>query len=499
MFLKPTLTMAQKQVLVMTPKLQQAIKILQMPRLELSQYITQQMNENPLLELEETYDDIEGNSEEEIKSNSDELEDVVSETEVDLETGLPEDNTANDSDLPEPDITSDNFGDVNWEEYFEDSGIENSEWEEPSEEDRQDNIPVAEESLQEHLLWQLEMSVISKSDYGIGEAIIGNINDDGYLTADVREIAESIGCNVSDVERVLQLIQSFDPMGVGARELRECLLIQLRQLGLEDTVAHKIVEGNYLKDLGTNRLPQIAKSLKVGLDLVRTAVTVIASLEPKPGRQFSSVKPEYIVPDVIVEKIDGKYNVLMNDHGPRLRFNSYYRGLLSSSDLLRDEDRKYIQSQIESASWLLESIESRRKTILKVTESIFDVQRDFLEKGPKYLKPLTLKDIANEVGVHEATVSRVVRNRYVQTPQGIFELKRFFSSGISTEDGGMASSISVKEIIKNIVDNEDPKNPLSDKDIETILSKRGFKIARRTIAKYRNGLNIPPSSKRKQW
>ncbi|MDQ1316938.1 MAG: polymerase sigma-54 factor, partial [Candidatus Poribacteria bacterium] len=281
--------------------------------------------------------------------------------------------------------------------------------------------------------------------------------------------------------------------------LEECLLIQLNQLNLEGTIPYRLVSEGYLKDLGANRYPQIAKSLGVSLNSVREAIAVIVSLEPIPGRPFNTVRNEHIIPDVIIEKIDDEYKVLMNDYGPGLRISPYYKNILNSEDGSQEETRRFMQSKLESALWFLESLERRRKTIHKVAEAIFDVQKDFLEKGPEYLKPLTLKDVADVVGVHEATVSRVVRSRYAQTPQGIFELKRFFSSGISTGDGKMASSTSVKEIIKNVINSENQKKPLSDDEIVKILNKKGFKIARRTINKYREELNIPPSSKRKQW
>jgi RNA polymerase sigma-54 factor len=501
MEMKPTLTMAQRQVLVMTPKLQQAIKILQMPRLELEQYISQQMVEN--ITLEETYDDVEEAVEDvEVENKDDEFSNDPPESNVDLETGLPETDSATKEDLPELDIANEDFGDINWKEYFADSSSNtssNSEWEEPSEEGRRDNLSVVEESFQDHLLWQLGLSVTTDHDYEIGESIIGEINDDGCLAADVEDIAKSMGYDVNDVQRVLQIIQGFDPTGVGGRNLEECLLIQLKQMGLEGTIPYKLIEEGHLKELGANRYPQIAKSLGVDLDSVREAINVIASLEPKPGRPFNTVRNESLNPDVIMEKIDGKYIAVMNDYGPRLGISPYYKNILNSENSLQEDTRKFIQTQFESALWFLESLERRRKTIQKVTEAIFDVQKDFLEKGPESLKPLILKDIADVVGISESTVSRVVNKRYVQTPQGIHELKHFFSSGISTKSGEDASSTSVKEVIKKVIEGENSKKPLSDKDIESILEKKGFKIARRTIAKYREELNIPPSSKRKQW
>lgn len=493
MDMKPILTMTQKQTLVMTPKLQQAIKILQMPRLELSQYITQQLTENPI--LEENYDELEENTETEIELDAEESLIDTPETDVNVDTGLSETDLPANEDLPELDITDNNFGDMDWKDYFEVNGTGNSEWEE-ADDDRRDNGAVVEESLQDHLLWQLRMSTNSEKDYEIGEALIGEINDDGYLTTSVNDIAESFGYDISDVERLLQLIQTFDPSGAGARNLKECLLIQLCQMELDDSLEYEIVEGDYLEDLEANRYPQVAKSLKVDVGLIHEAIKTISTLEPQPGRQYSKIRNEYIIPDVTIEKIDGKYSVVMNDYGPRLGISSYYKDILNYGD---DDTRKFIQSKMESALWFLENLERRRKTIQKVTEAIFSVQTDFLERGPKYLKPLTLREVADVVGVHEATVSRVVRNRYVQTPRGIFELKHFFSSGISTKNGEMASSTSVKEIIKNEIENEDPKKPLSDKDIVKILGQKGFKIARRTVTKYREELNILSSNKRKQW
>jgi RNA polymerase sigma-54 factor len=488
------------QKLVMTPKLQQAIKILQMQRLELEQYISQQMVENPVLEeiLDQTEEtEIEDESDDDASESEEELPEV----DLDLETGLPDEDdvTTEEDDLPELDITDDDFGDVDWEDYFDDMPTIKGEWEAPLEDDMRDNTGTPPESLEEHLIWQLRLNVTSEDDYAIGEAIIGNIDDDGYLTTSLEEIAEFLGCDIKEVERIHQLILNFEPTGVGSRDIKECLMIQLRYLDLQDTIAYEIVEKDYLKDLEANRLPQIAKDLGVDMELIRTAAEAIASLEPKPGRQFSSERPEYVIPEVTVEKIDGEYQVFMNDEGPSLMLSPYYKGMLSSANSLPDETKEYIKSKIQSANWLLESIQRRRSTILMVTESIFEVQRDFLEKGTAHLKPLTLKDIAERVGVHEATVSRVTKNRYVQTPRGVFELKYFFNSGLSNDRGGMTSSMSVKEMIKDMIDKEDPQNPLSDKDIEHKLNNKGIQIARRTIAKYRSELNIPSSSKRKQW
>jgi RNA polymerase sigma-54 factor len=504
MEMKPTLSTTQRQIqsLVMTPKLQQAIKILQMPRMELSQYITQQLTENPI--LEEGYDELEETSDIEAKEEDESLIDIP-EADIDLDTGLPETDSAIVDDLPEIDFTDDNFGDIDWKDYFEVNGTGNSEWEEPEEDDRRDNNAVFEESLQDHLLWQLRMSTNSDYDYEIGEAIIGEINDDGYLgeikdgkyvATDINDIAESSGYSVEDIERLLKMIQTFDPIGCGSRDIEECLLIQLNHLGHQNSLAYKLIEGGYLKYLEANKYPQVAKELKVSIDEIQKAIELISSLEPLPGRQFTPVRNEYIIPDVIVEKIGDKYTITFNDYGPGLRISSYYKNILSHSD---EDTKKFIQNKLESALWLLKTLESRRRTILKVVDAIFSIQHEYLEKGDEYLKPLTLREIADIVGVHESTVSRVINNKYVQTPQGTESLAHFFSSGISTQNGEMASSTSVKGMIKDLIEKEDPKNPLSDKDIGKLLSQKGFNIARRTIAKYRDEFNIPPSNKRKQW
>lgn len=493
------------QKLVMTPKLQQAIKILQMPRLELAQYVSQQLVEN--IALEESYDEPEEiDTEDESENDSNESESEGTEANTDLEI-VPTDDTeaSNETDSPELDITNEDFGDVDWENYFLDSAATNNEWETPVDEGTRDTLANESESLEEHLLWQLRMSALSEEDIRIGEAIIGNIDDDGYLTTDnaeleiIIEIAELMDCKAEDVERLLSLIQTFDPAGVGSRNLEECLLIQLEQLGLANTAAYEIVEEGHIQDLEANRLPQIAKNLKVDIELVRAASDAISALEPKPGRQYSSTKPGYVFPEVSVIEIDGQYRIIMNDFGPSLRLSSYYQHMLKSQDVLASEERNYIRSKVQSAQWLIESIEHRRRTILRVTESIFDVQKGFLDKGPAYLKPLTLKEIADRIGVHEATVSRATRGRYVQTPRGVFELKYFFTSAVSTENGNKASSEAVKASIKNMIATEDPKSPLSDSEIERRLKQEGFKVARRTIAKYRDGLGIPSSNKRKQW
>ena len=345
-------------MLVMTPKLQQAIKVLHMQRMELAQYINQQMEQNPI--LEEVLDEVEDLSEEIDIDEIDKLDAEIPEANLDVETGLPDEdviNVTSESDSPELDITSDEFGDFDWERYFEDTfPVTKSEWEAPSEDDMRDNVITEQESLDEHLLWQLRMTVKTEKDYIIGETIIGNINENGYLMATLEEIAQDTESETVEVERILKIIQGFDPNGVGARDLNECLLIQLKQLDLQNTIAYEIVERNLLNLVGANRFPQLAKELGVEMDLVQAAAKVILSLDPRPGSQFTTERPEVIIPDVTVEKVDGKYKVYVNDYGTKLRVSPYYRGLLNKKNSLPSEAREYIRENIRSAAWLLMNI-----------------------------------------------------------------------------------------------------------------------------------------------
>ena len=510
MSLRTTINLAQKQTLAITPRLLHAIEMLQMPRLDLIQHISQLMVENPV--LEESYEEIEDvldeNGVEENEAAAADDDDEIAEEDIDLDTGLSETETAAEVDTPELDPKDDDFGDDNWEQNF-DSYTPNNEWEAPVDEDSRDTLANPEESLEEHLLWQLKMSSVSEEDYAIGEAIIGNVDDDGYLAAqmedgevvpfDLEEIAVDLEHDVADIERVHKLIQTFEPVGSCSRSVEECLLVQIEQLGMLDTVAGQIVSGGHLQDLEANRLPLIARKLGVEMELVREAADDIKALEPKPGRKFSKVRTEYITPEVRVDEIDGEYTVSVSDYGRPLTLSPRYLSMIKARDSLSDEVRDYLKSHIQSAQWIIESVEHRRKTILRVTEAIFEEQKDFLDRGSAYLKPLTRRDIAEKLGIHESTVSRATGGRYVQTPRGVFPLGYFFSSGISTESGVEASSESVREIIKEMIDKEDPQNPLSDKDILTRLNQKGFKIKLRTINKYRNSLKIPNSSRRKKY
>jgi RNA polymerase sigma-54 factor len=355
-------------------------------------------------------------------------------------------------------------------------------------------------SLEEHLLWQLRLSNVPNEDRQVAEAIIGNLDDDGYLRVTLDEIAQGARCPTATVEQVLKLVQGFDPIGVAARDLRECLLIQTRQLGLHGSLVESIIT-DHLPDLEKKRFAAIAKALGVSAEEVFQAGKVIEHLEPKPGRPFAASDNVYITPDVFVVKIEGKYAVLLNDDGmPKLRINQYYRRLLKNKAPGVDTTKTYLEDKLRSALWLIRSIEQRNRTIVRVAESIVKFQYEFMEQGINYLKPLILKQVAEDIGMHESTISRVTTNKYMYTPQGIFELKFFFNSGIARTQGGGEdlSSVTVRERIRLLVANEDPRRPMTDHELVERLSAEQIAIARRTVAKYRGWLRIPPANKRKR-
>jgi RNA polymerase sigma-54 factor len=356
----------------------------------------------------------------------------------------------------------------------------------------------SETSLAEHLLWQLSLTVHDELEKQIGTYLIGNIDDDGYLQCQTEEVAKGFGCEEEQISAVLEVIQSFDPPGVGAFDLQESLLIQLHHLEMDDSLAWKIVQ-QYLSQLDERYFQKIARSFGVTINEVIAAVGLIRTLDPKPGSRFNSPRVEYIVPDVVVVKVDDDYQVILNEDGmPSLRINALYQNVLRQNDGMQSDTREYLEEKFRSAIWLMKSVEQRRQTLLRVTKSLCKFQREFLDKGLAYLKPLVLKDVADDIGMHESTVSRVTTNKYVYTPQGVFELKFFFHSGLESLDGDAMSSVSVKDIIRKAVAAEDSRKPLTDQQLMMILEAKGVKIARRTIAKYRTELHIAPASRRKR-
>lgn len=478
MALENRLELKLSQKLVLTPQLQMAIKLLHMPQLELSQTLNQEMVENPF--LEESMDLI---TTEEITSEekeSIELSDEDDDTEMPLEKMM---NFVSDDYFDERSSDGRDLG------YFTPGQTE-----QPSFEHFLSNTP----GLFDHLIWQLRLSREDEKIRSVAEIVIGNIDEDGYLKASAEEIKELSETDMETVERALSLVQSFDPPGIAARNIVECLQLQLKPLNLHGTLVEDMIL-NDMDLLGKKKYLQLAKKYSVSLDDIMSAVKVIEGLNPKPGKSFSSSDDvNYIVPDVYIIKTDGVYQIILNDEGlPKLKINSYYQKLLKQRNTIQKEDRQFLEDKLRSAIWLLKSLSQRNKTIYRVTESILNFQRDFFDSGINYLKPLNLKDVATELNLHESTISRVTSNKYLSCPHGIYSLKFFFSNAIQGESGGI-SSTSIKEMIRKIISEEDTGKPLSDMHIVDILKNKDITIARRTIAKYREELKIPPHTQRKK-
>jgi RNA polymerase sigma-54 factor len=464
------------QKLILTPSLQQAIKLLPMSTLELADLLNQEMVENPLLEEVPT---------EELQP-----------AEQQQQQEKPADQ--------QPADKGDPWDDADYEYFFGDyldDGYRSRTPSEVKELPPIENTLSTAASLSDHLLWQLDLQTNDDRLKEIGRAIIGNLDDDGYLVASVEEIAAMGEWPVADVERALQHVQTFDPIGVAARDLQECLWLQIRHLGLEGTPTEKIVT-EHLRLLQNHQVPEIARKLGISLDDLKEHVEIIRNLDPKPGSRYNPSQSQYVIPDVYVVKVEDQYVAALNEEGlPQLRISPVYRRLLdktgASGGDQNDETRAYVKDKFRSALWLIKSVDQRQKTIHKVATSIINFQREFLDHGIEYLRPLVLRDVANDIGMHESTVSRVVNNKYMHTPQGVFELKYFFHSGISSSFGESVSSVTIKQRIRKIIENEDPRKPLSDSKIVSILQKEGLMLARRTIAKYREELKIPTSNQRK--
>jgi RNA polymerase sigma-54 factor len=464
------------QQLIMTPQLQMAIKLLQLSRLELMETIRTELEENPALE--------------EIPDNT-AAEQLVEQTEANVEPAPAEKEVTIEDKLQQ---------DIDWSNYLDEYNTPGRAHFESEDRDtpRFESFIARKESLNDHLLWQFIMTKPNKEEERIASLIIGNLNKDGYLVVSTEEIADMSGFPSEKVEDVLSLMQSFDPVGVCARDLRECLLIQANYLGFEDTIVSEIIS-DHLPNLEKKNYKAICKALKKSMDEVVSAINVIKSLEPKPGREFSEETPQYINPDIYVYKLDNDFVIMLNDDGmPKLRVNSFYKSSITGGKKISNDAEDYIQDKMRSAAWLIKSIHQRQKTIYRVMESILQFQREFFEKGIAHLKPMVLRDVAQDIGMHESTISRVTTNKYAFTPQGIFELKYFFNSSIRRSHGGAIASASVQEKIRQIISSEDPKKPYSDDKIAQLLKKDEIHIARRTVAKYREMLKVLPSNKRKQ-
>ncbi len=481
MALEQKLHLKLSQKLIMTPSLQQAIKLLQLSKLELQEVLNQELLENPLLE----------ESAEEAKQEDAEAE-AQEKTQTEEEAKAAE---------PAPEKEKDSFDEIDYDAYFQDY-IEygyNPRMGEEHEEFPIENTLTRPPNLTDHLAWQLGMSDASPGIKEIAAFIIGNIDEDGYLRATSEEIAAAGPYDPADVEKAIAAIQSLDPIGVGARDLRECLLLQLQFLEVDNPLVESIVRDHW--DLFMQRhFVQISKAIGVDMKTLEGVVEIIKHLDPKPGRKYSNERAIYVEPDVYIQKVGDEYIIVLNEDGmPKLRINGSYRNMLNSMDSKSDgETVNYIKDKIRSAVWLIKSLDQRQRTIYKVSESIVKHQREFLEKGIDYLRPLVLRDVADDIQMHESTVSRVVSNKYMHTPRGLFLMKYFFHSGIDSDTGEDISSLTVKKKIQGFIDAEDPRKPLSDSKIMKILNDEGINIARRTVAKYRDELNIPSSTDRKQ-
>ena len=455
MELRTELLPRQVQKLLLLPQMQQAMQILQVPLMELRNLLEQELQQNPFLEILENRED----------GEEEEITDPILEEILNL--------------------------DDNWKDYF----LATQNIREKDREDYTRQIPSRSPSLQDTLLRQLRISNLSPKEKEIGEILIANIDENGYLRFPLEDIANVVKVSPSKVEKVLRIIQSFDPPGVGARDLEECLLLQLKRKGNSDPLLHLVIR-KHLGDIGGKKFSFLAKKLGISEEKIRKIAKEIATLEPRPGREYSSLRPLYIVPDVSIKKTSHGYSVVVNQGEiPPLRINPFYRKILEERKNKKKEFQ-FLREKLRDAIWLLKNLNGRYDLIKRVAEFIVEKQKEFLEKGPEYLKPLTLKEVADVLGVHPSTISRVTSRKYMETPRGVFPMKYFFS-GMAPGNGDI-SSTSLKEEIKKIIENEDPKKPLSDEKIAQILKNRGFSIARRTVSKYREELSILPARMRRR-
>lgn len=490
------LRLAQKQTLklVMTPRLQQALKLLQMPSLELSQHIEQELLTNPLLEL-------------------DEEESGETAAAAGTEEAAPPEKPDSPSD--EPGSSDDDF---NWSDFIDD-GFEYGEGVRNEREETEffERTPVGRTTLADSLTEQVHLLGLDEETQRVAEYLLGCLDDSGYLVVPVEEVAQQLAVLPEVVERALRHIQELDPPGVGARDLRECLLIQLRQLGRAESLAARIVDEHF-EAFKQKQYQDVARALRVTPADVQAAAREISTLNPRPGAQLALEDAPYVIPDLVLEKVDGQYIVSLAEGSvPRLRVSRKYRQILERgasanhkgtdgrtdgaerTRAIREQEVKFVQEKLKSANWLIQTIEQRRRTIVKVMECIVESQIEFFEKGPEVLRPLTLQDVAEKIGMHESTVSRVTTNKYVQTPRGVFPLKYFFSSGLDTETGESVSSKMAMERIRQLIEKEPKTKPLSDQKIAELLRREGLIVARRTVAKYREKMGILSARYRKEF
>lgn len=475
--MKQGLQLRLSQQLAMTPQLQQAIRLLQLSTLELQQELQQALESNPLLEQIDTHDEIDTHEtpDSETLDTADALEQKEMPEELPLDASWDTIYTAG-----TPSGTSGDYID--------------------------DELPVYQgettQTLQDYLMWQVELTPFSDTDRAIATSIVDAVDDTGYLTVTLEDILESMGdeeIDIDEVEAVLKRIQRFDPVGVAAKDLRDCLLIQLSQFDkttpwLEEA---RLIISDHLDLLANHDFRSLMRVTRLKEDVLKEAVNLIQSLDPRPGQSIQTGEPEYVIPDVLVRKHNGQWTVELNsDSIPRLQINQHYASMCNNAR--NDGDSQFIRSNLQDAKWLIKSLESRNDTLLRVSRCIVEQQQAFFEQGEEYMKPMVLADIAQAVEMHESTISRVTTQKYLHSPRGIFELKYFFSSHVNTEGGGEASSTAIRALVKKLIAAENPAKPLSDSKLTSLLSEQGIMVARRTVAKYRESLSIPPSNQRKQ-
>ncbi|WP_109548927.1 RNA polymerase factor sigma-54 [Escherichia coli] len=475
--MKQGLQLRLSQQLAMTPQLQQAIRLLQLSTLELQQELQQALESNPLLEQIDTHEEIDTREtqDSETLDTADALEQKEMPEELPLDASWDTIYTAG-----TPSGTSGDYID--------------------------DELPVYQgettQTLQDYLMWQVELTPFSDTDRAIATSIVDAVDDTGYLTVPLEDILESLGdeeIDIDEVEAVLKRIQRFDPVGVAAKDLRDCLLIQLSQFDkttpwLEEA---RLIISDHLDLLANHDFRTLMRVTRLKEDVLKEAVNLIQSLDPRPGQSIQTGEPEYVIPDVLVRKHNGHWTVELNsDSIPRLQINQHYASMCNNAR--NDGDSQFIRSNLQDAKWLIKSLESRNDTLLRVSRCIVEQQQAFFEQGEEYMKPMVLADIAQAVEMHESTISRVTTQKYLHSPRGIFELKYFFSSHVNTEGGGEASSTAIRALVKKLIAAENPAKPLSDSKLTSLLSEQGIMVARRTVAKYRESLSIPPSNQRKQ-
>jgi len=483
-------SMRMSQQLVVTPQLQQAIRLLQLSRMELSNLIQKELVDNPILEEQQSDEEDKRDD----RSHAEEVQNAKNEDKG-HDHSSDEVGSSNDELQQEPN----NF---DWENYL---GIYNAPGI-PTTEKPPADLPSYEttlsrsESLQEHLIWQIHLSNFKDDEVGIATEIAGAINDDGYLLAPLDEMAKRLEISEEKLRRILKMVQELDPPGVAARNITECLLLQTRALGKENGGPIEKIITDHLSDLEFHNYSHIAKKLKIPVEDVKGYAHFIQELEPKPGRAYTQDNAQYITPDVYVHMLGEEYVVTLNEDGlPKLQVSQFYRKTMMRKEDVADKTKEYINDKMRQAMWLIKSIHQRQQTLYKVSKSIVKFQRDFLDRGITNLKPMVLKDVAEDIDMHESTISRVTTNKYMHTPRGIFELKYFFSSGVRKTEGDDIASEAVKNAIQALVASENRKKPISDQEIAELLKKQGIEIARRTVAKYRESLKIPPSSKRRRF